>query len=219
MRRASPILLILALMASAMAVEPKKEKDWELALGAKAPALRELLVGAPLSDRSRDNRIKKYAEILAWDPKALASSLEEHREKAREAARREARKTMEAAFAALVRNPDAAEAQVRQAGKARDAWETQRRSSAGEVERMKGGDREARLRWLHKQGLTRPGAGAVAAAYVFCDEDFVSISPGMLAFLAKRGFDARDAEILVYELELQEQIARRMEAESKAARP
>ena len=216
MRRASPALLFLALLAPALAVEPEKEKDWELALGAKAPALRELLVGAPLSDRSRDNRLKKYAEILAWDPKALAASLEGHREKAREAARREAKKAMEAAFATLVRNPDAAEAQVRQAGKARDAWEIQRRSGAGEAERMKAGDRDARLRWLRKQGLTRPGADAIAACYVFCDEDFVPIPPGMLTFLAKRGFDARDAEILVYELELREQIARRMEADRAA---
>jgi hypothetical protein len=199
-----------------MAVEPRGEPEWEKALGAKAPALRELLVGAPLSDRSRDNRLKKYAEILAWDPKALAASLEEHREKAREAARREARKVMEAAFAALVRNPDAAEAQVRQAEKARDAWETLRRSIAPDVARMKEGDPDARLRWLRKQGLTRPGADALAAAYVFCDEDFVSIPPEMLVFLAKRGFDTRDAEILVYELELKEQIARRMEAERAA---
>ena len=216
MRRVRAFLLGLALLAPAAAGE---EKDWEKALGPKGPALRELLVGAPLSDRSRDNRLKKYAEVLAWEPKALAKALEEHREKAREANRREAKKAMEAALATLVRNPDAAEAQVRQAEKARDEWETVRRSMAGEAERMKDGDRDARLRWLHKQGLTRPGADAVTAAYVFCDEDFVPIPSEMIAFLAKRGFDARDAEILVYELELKEQIVRRMEAESKADRP
>lgn len=219
MKRASALLLGLALLTPAMAVEPQGEKDWEKALGPKGPALRELLVGAPLSDRSRDNRLKKYAEVLSWEPKALAKSLEEHREKARDASRREAKKAMEAAFAAQVRNPDAAEALVRQAEKARDEWEILRRSSAGEVARMKDGETDARLRWLHKQGLTRPGADAVAAAYVFCDEDFVPIPPEMIAFLAKRGLDARDAEILVYELELRDQLAGRMEAETKAGRP
>ncbi len=215
MKRASPVLLFLALLAPASAVEPKGEKEWEKALGPKAPALRELLVGAPLSDRGRDNKLKKYAEVLAWDPKALERSLEEHREKAKDSNRREAKKAMEAAFVAMVPNPDAAEALARQAGKARDAWETLRRVGGGEAAQLRE-NRGARSGWLRKQGLTRPGADAIAAAYVFCDEDFVPIAPETATFLAKRGFDGRDAEILVYELELADQIARRMEAERAA---
>lgn len=176
----------------------------------RAAALREVMTGAPLSERQRDNKVKKFAETLALSPKALAALLADHKAKAREAFRRERKKAMEEAMARLVSHPDAVEALVRQAGKARDAWE-----AAREGKPLEG---PARTLWLRKQGLTRPGAAEAAAPYVFSDEDFVAVPPAVMAWLAAKGFGPEEAEVVVLELELGDQVVARMEAE-KAARP
>ena len=211
MRRASLVLLAL-LSVPAWGGEKEKMAEAEKALGPKAAALRDLMTGAALSSISRDNRVKKFHEIQGWDRKARAKEVADGREKAVARLRKEAREAMEAAFVKAGEDPKNVDALSKQAAKARDEWEDLRKRGGPEAERLSAG-RDAQIQWVHRHGFTRAGSDAAAATWIFSDERAEPIPPEMLKFLAAKGFSAEDAEILVYVMDLQEQIASRMEAE------
>ena len=210
MRRAS-LLIALSLAASA----GEKIEDVEKALGPKAAALRDLMTGANLSEISRANRLKRFHEIRGWDRKMLRKSLDEGREKALARIRKAAREAMETAFLKAGEDPRSVEALSKQAAKARDEWEALRKKGGPEIERLAASP-EAQIQWVHRHGFTRSGSDAAAAGWIFSEERAEPVSPEMLKFLAAKGFSEEEAEVLVYLMDLEDQIASRMEAEKAA---
>jgi anaerobic selenocysteine-containing dehydrogenase len=117
-------------------------------------------VGAPLSERQRRNKVKRFAEIRAMREKERAALLAEARGKATAANRREAKAKLAAALSSTSGRD--ADRLVRLAGHLREDWEALRGGDTPEVRRLRA-DRDAQTAWIHRRGFTRPGTDAALA--------------------------------------------------------
>ena len=183
----------------------------------RTAALRDLFVGAALSERQRKNRVKKFFEIRAWSRKALEKALAEGEDRARNAERRRARAGMVSAFLKAGLDARAADRLAEQADQLREDWEALRKADTPEAERLRA-DRAAQAAWVHRRGFTRTGTEAAAAAYLFSNERFDPVPADLVRYLAERGFDEKEARILVLVMDLGDEVRDRMEAAAREAR-